>query len=256
MNDEQLLRYSRQIMLPQWDLENQEKASKGRVLVIGLGGLGCPASLYLAASGVGNLILNDHDQVELSNLQRQISHGNKDIGEYKVDSARQRILDINPALNVQTIHYRLSETELKAQITEADVVLDGTDNFTARNLINRLCVETKTNLVSGAAIEMAGQVFIYNPVSETQASPCYSCLFGEVDEEARSCAENGIMAPVVGIIGSIMALETLKLLTNFYPALSAQLLILDARSLDWRKVAVPVDPQCAVCGKANKENNA
>ncbi|PCJ14441.1 MAG: molybdopterin-synthase adenylyltransferase MoeB [Gammaproteobacteria bacterium] len=247
MNDDQLLRYSRQIMLSEWDVTCQEKALSSRVLVIGLGGLGCPASLYLAASGVGRLVLNDHDKVELSNLQRQICHGNNDIEQYKVDSARESILNINPSLDVQVIPHQLSEASLRQQVVEADVVLDGTDNFASRRLINRLCVETKTPLVSGAAIQMAGQVFIYNPCHDESPSPCYSCLFGELEDENLSCSENGIMAPVVGIIGSIMALETLKLLTEFYSALSAQLLILDARTLDWRKVAVRPDPQCAIC---------
>lgn len=249
MDDEQLLRYSRQIMLPNWDVACQEKVLAAKVLIVGLGGLGCPAALYLAASGVGELILNDDDKVDLSNLQRQVCHGTDDIDQFKVLSARRSIHALNAEVKVQPITERLDEAALLAVVSDVDLVLDGTDNFNTRSLVNRICVEAKKPLVSGAAIGMEGQVFVYHPNYQgNRGSACYHCLYGELTDENLSCAENGVMSPVVGIIGSIMALEALKVLAGFHQALVEQLLVMDARTMEWRKLRFKRDPQCAVCG--------
>jgi len=246
MNDEQLLKYSRQIMLPQVDIEGQEAILASRVLIIGLGGLGCPVALYLAAAGVGELVLADFDEVDLSNLQRQIAHGQADIGSLKVDSAAASIAAINPEAKVVCVSHRLVDEELLREVASASLVLDCSDNFTTRQAINRACVATKTPLVSGAAIRMEGQVAVFD--SRHADSPCYHCLYAVDGDENLSCSESGVLAPLVGVIGSVQALEALKVLGDFGRPLRGRLLMLDAYSMDWRSLRLARDPECSVCG--------
>lgn len=244
MNDEQLLRYSRQIMLPQIDVAGQEKLLAARVLIIGMGGLGSPVAMYLATAGVGHLVLVDDDKVELSNLQRQIAHGTTDIDLAKVVSAKQTLLNLNPDINVTTYAERLSDEKLANEIQLADVVIDGTDNFSTRFSINNSCVENKTPLVSGAAIRMEGQVSVFN---KTPDSPCYNCLYKDEGELDTSCSSNGVLSPVVGIIGSIQATEAIKVLLNIGDCLDGKLLMIDALHMELRTLKLKKDPQCPTC---------
>ena len=246
MNDEQLLRYSRQLMLPQLDWAGQQRLLQGRVLIIGMGGLGAPAALYLAAAGVGTLALVDDDQVELSNLQRQILHGDADIGRPKVESARDSLLRLNPELITELLAERLDGDALQAQVARADVVVDATDNFSSRFAINAACVATRTPLVSGAAIRFEGQLSVFDPRRED--SPCYRCLYRDEGEQQQTCSENGVLAPVVGVIGSLQAVETIKLLSGIAEPLVGRLLIWDALSMEWRNMRLRKDPACPVCG--------
>ncbi len=245
MNDEQLLRYNRHIMLPQLGIEGQQKLRDAHVLIIGLGGLGSPASMYLASAGVGQLTLVDDDTVELTNLQRQIVHRCKNIGENKVDSARTNLLEINPDVNITTLAKRLDEKSLQQQVKLADVVLDACDNFETRFLINKVCVAQKKPLVSGAAIQFEGQVSVFD--SRQPDSPCYSCLYPATGEDNATCSENGILAPVVGIIGSTQALEAIKIICGIGKPVIGKLLLLDALSLQWRSMNLKKDPDCPVC---------
>ena len=247
MNDEKLLRYSRQIMLPQISIEGQQKLLDARVLVIGMGGLGSPVAMYLAAAGVGHLVIVDDDQVDLSNLQRQISHGTRDIGRPKVDSARESLLELNPGITITAINHRLERLELSEQADAADVVVDATDNFSTRFLINEVCVATHTPLVSGAAIRLDGQVAVFR--NDLDNSPCYHCLYKDEDNEEQLCSENGVLAPLVGIIGSMQALEAIKVLVGFGEDLNGRLLILDAAYMEWRSLKLKKDPHCPVCNK-------
>ncbi len=244
MNDDQLLRYSRQLMLPQIDVAGQEKLLASTVLLIGLGGLGAPASMYLAAAGVGHLILVDFDQVELSNLQRQIVHRNADIGRAKVESARDNLLRLNPEIRISILNKKLTPDELLAQIKQAHVVIEGSDNFETRFAVNKACVSTHTPLVSGAAIRMEGQVSVYLNDGD---GPCYHCLYKDEGELDASCSNNGVLAPVVGIIGSIQATEAIKVITGAGKTLDGRLLLLDAMNMDWRSLKLKKDPACPVC---------
>ncbi|MCW9023492.1 MAG: molybdopterin-synthase adenylyltransferase MoeB [Gammaproteobacteria bacterium] len=244
MNDDQLLRYSRQIMLPQIDAQGQEKLLNATALIIGLGGLGAPVSMYLAAAGVGHLILVDFDKVELTNLQRQIVHTTDDIDRPKVESARDNLHLLNPEIKITTINKKLDDNELLEQIKQVDIVIEGSDNFATRFAVNAACVQTKTPLVSGAAIRMEGQVSVYLNDGE---GPCYHCLYKDEGELDATCSENGVLAPVVGIIGSIQATEALKVLTNTGEPLSGRLLLLDAMSMEWRTLKLKKDPGCPVC---------
>lgn len=246
MNDEQLLRYNRHIMLPQIGFEGQQKLRDAHVLIIGLGGLGSPAALYLATAGIGHLTLVDDDEVELSNLQRQIIHRNQNIGEKKVASAKSNLLAINDEIDIVTIEHRLDESSLAQQIQLADVVLDASDNFDTRFAVNRACVEQKKPLVSGAAIQFEGQISVFD--SREQLCPCYSCLYPEKGEENLTCSGNGILAPVVGIIGSMQALEAIKLICQIGEPLYGRLLLFDALLLQWRSMNFKKDPDCQVCG--------
>jgi len=244
MNDEQLLRYSRQFMLPQIDIEGQEKLLASQVLIIGMGGLGSPISMYLAAAGIGHLVLVDDDVVELSNLQRQIVHGTEDIGTSKVESAKQTIKSLNPEITVTCYEKRLDEKELAAEVLAADVVIDGTDNFTSRFTLNEHCVKNNTPLISGAAIRMEGQVSVFN---KTPSSPCYRCLYKDEGELDASCSNNGVLSPVVGIIGSVQATEAIKVLLDMGDCLDGKLLMLDALQMEWRTLKLKKDPACPVC---------
>ena len=246
MNDDQLLRYSRQIMLPYVDVKGQKKLLDAQVLIIGMGGLGSPVAMYLAAAGVGHLVLCDFDEVDLSNLQRQIIHSDPQrIGMNKALSAYQTLHQLNPDIQITTISQRLEKDALAEQVKLADVVVDATDNFHSRFLINEVCVHQQTPLVSGAAIRMEGQIIVF---ANQGKGPCYRCLYkDDTDDTAATCSENGILAPVVGIIGSMQATEVLKIITGIGTPLYAALLLLDAWTMDWRKMKLPADPQCPVC---------
>ncbi len=245
MDNELLTRYSRHIMLPQMDYEGQQKLLDSRVLIVGAGGLGSPVAMYLASSGVGHLTLVDFDTVELSNLQRQILHGTDDIGRKKVDSARDTLLALNPTVQVETIDHALDETALREAVAQADLVVDTTDNFATRFAINRACVGARKPLVSGSVIRMEGQITVFRP--DLEAGPCYHCLYKEGDELAETCTQNGVLAPVVGIIGCMQATEAIKVLTGMGEDLNGRLLLLDAMTMEWRTLKLRRDPQCPVC---------
>ena len=247
MNDSQLLRYSRQIMLPQCDIEGQQKLLNANVLIIGAGGLGSPASMYLAAAGVGTLTVYDDDVVDLSNLQRQIAHHTPDIGTDKVISTRQTLNNLNPDILVHAIKQRLSGAALDEEVAKADVVLDCSDNFSTRFAINSACVQHKTPLVSGAAIRFEGQVSVFTPGMNN--SPCYNCLYTHDGEELQNCATNGVIAPITGIVGSIQALEAIKLIIGIGKTLTGRLLILDGLTMEWHSMALKKNPRCPSCGQ-------
>lgn len=246
MNDKQLLRYSRHILLPQIEYAGQEKLINSHALIVGAGGLGAPAALYLAASGVGKLTICDFDTVDLTNLQRQIIHTTQSVGINKAVSAQQTIYEINPEVNVQTVQQKSTEVEFKKLAAEADVVIDCSDNFATRYALNRVCFALKKPLVSGAAVRFEGQITVYD--FRHAASPCYHCLFPDTghDQETR-CAENGVFAPLVGMIGTTQAAEALKLIMNIGESLQGRLLLLDALSMEWRTIKLARDPKCAVC---------
>ena len=248
MNDEQLLRYARHIMLPDIDIEGQEKLLASRVLIVGLGGLGSPVSLYLAASGVGTLVLADFDTVDLSNLQRQVVHRTRSVGKPKVESARELLNEINPDIRIETISERLTLDQLDREVAASDLVIDCTDNFDVRFAINDACLKARTRLVSGAAVRMEGQLMVIDP--QDPDSPCYRCLYQDASDEALNCAETGIAAPVVGTIGTLQATEALKLITGAGEPLVGYLLTWDARYMDWRKLKLPKNPDCLSCGPA------
>lgn len=245
MNDQQLLRYSRQIMLPSIDILGQQQLLASRVIIIGLGGLGSPAAMYLAAAGVGELVLVDFDRVDLSNLQRQIVHNSDRIGMLKVDSAEQTLSRINPDCRIIKFATRLEDRALIEQVTQADLVIDGSDNFTTRFAINDACVATQTPLISGAAIRTEGQISVF---SGKPGEPCYRCLYGDGGVLDESCSQNGVLAPLVGIIGSMQAVEAMKVLTGAGTSLIGRLMLLDALHMEWRTVKLRADPKCPVCG--------
>lgn len=250
MNDDQLLRYSRQIMLPEFDVAGQQALLDAKALIVGLGGLGSPAALYLAATGIGSLTLVDYDTVDVSNLQRQIIHDEKSLGQAKVDSAAERIAALNPDTRVERVASALEGAALTAAVADADVVLDGTDNFRARYAINEACVQTNTPLVSGAAIRLEGQVTVIDPRRDD--APCYRCLYGDAGDEALNCAENGVAAPLVGIIGSVQALEAVKIVAGVGESLAGHVLHLDAKRMEWRKFTLTKDPNCPTCSRATR----
>ena len=246
MKDETLLRYSRQIMLPEIGIEGQERLLNSRVLIIGLGGLGCPVAIYLAASGVGHLVLADFDTVELSNLQRQIIHTNKRIGLRKTESASAAIQALNPEIKVSCISETMDSNRLHNEVMLADIVVDCTDSFSTRFEINQACVTNQTPLVSGAAIRLEGQVLVYDPNKDS--CPCYRCLHEHSREEAMNCAENGVGSVTVGVIGTIQATETIKLIVGFGESLAGNLLIFDAKYMEWKKIRLHKNPKCSCCG--------
>lgn len=245
MNDELLLRYSRQILLPEIDVSGQEHLQSAHVLIIGMGGLGAPVTLYLAAAGIGHLTLVDFDTVDLTNLQRQVIHTTAAIGQLKVESARQTALALNPHIQVQAIQQKLEYSQLLEAVSSHDIVVDCSDNFPTRFDINRACKTAGKPLVSGAVIRFEGQITTYD--LRNPDSPCYRCLYGEDGETEDTCSTTGILAPVAGIIGSMQATETLKLLLDL-PTLSGRLLLLDAKQMQWREMRLRKDPHCPVCG--------
>ena len=247
MNDQDLLRYARHILLNELGIEGQEKLLQARVLIVGAGGLGAPASLYLAGAGVGRITLADDDVVELSNLQRQIIHTTDRLDQAKAESGKQALHALNPAVQVDAIVRRLMGRELEDAVAQADIVLDCCDNFATRHAINRACVLHRKPLVSGAAIRFAGQVSVYD--MRDDASPCYHCLFPEADEaDEVSCATTGVLGPLVGIIGSTQAAEAIKLITGMGQSLTGRLLCLDALTMQWNSIGLKRDPGCPVCG--------
>lgn len=250
MDDNQLLRYSRQIMLPEIDAGGQQRLLDAHVLVMGLGGLGSPVTMYLAAAGVGRLSLVDFDTVDLSNLQRQIAHRSDAIGRPKTDSARDTLHALNPDVRLDVFASRLEGDALYRTVGDADVVVDASDNFPTRFALNEACVRTRTPLVSGAAIRMEGQVAVFRPDLPGQA--CYRCLYRDENEEEETCTQTGVLAPVVGIIGSIQATEVIKVLLNIGERLEGRLLLLDALRMEWRTLRLRQDPDCPVCASSRK----
>ncbi|SDT28775.1 molybdopterin-synthase adenylyltransferase MoeB [Pseudomonas oryzae] len=246
LSDDELLRYSRQILLKQVDIDGQLRIRAGKVLVVGLGGLGSPVALYLAAAGVGELHLADFDTVDLTNLQRQVIHDSNNVGQAKVDSAMARLAAINPHVRLLPLRQALDADTLSAAVAAVDVVVDCCDNFTTRAAVNAACVAAGRPLVSGAAIRLEGQLSVFDP--RNAASPCYHCLYGAGSEAELTCSEAGVLGPLVGLVGSLQALETLKLLAGFGEPLVGRLLLVDALGSRFRELRVKRDPQCPVCG--------
>jgi len=245
MNDQELLRYSKQVMLPQIEIEGQQKIMDSTMLIIGMGGLGSPTALYLAASGVGHIIIADFDQVELSNLQRQIIHGTSDIGDDKVNSAKAKMLEINPNIKVTIANEIVHDDNLASLIKDVDIVLDGTDNFESRFEINKACVEFQKPLVSAAVIRLEGQISVFKGYEKDQ--PCYQCLYSEEGNENESCVQNGVLAPVAGLVGTIQALQAIKVLLGLGDQLCGKLLLIDGLDLSFRKVKIGKDLKCPIC---------
>jgi len=251
LSDAQLSRYSRHLLLPEVDLAGQTRLAYSKALLIGAGGLGSPAAMYLASSGVGKITLFDHDEVDLGNLQRQIAFCTKDIGESKAERLRQTLLELNPEIEVEAFCQQAEGDALIRAVTAADVVIDACDNFDTRFAINKACFATGTPLVSGAAIRLQGQATVFDP--RQQGSPCYHCLYREEDILPQdTCRDRGVFAPLVGIIGSIQAAEALKLLLGLGQPLTGRLLLLDALTMTPRVVNLPKDPDCPVCAKSSK----
>ncbi|MEM7255001.1 MAG: molybdopterin-synthase adenylyltransferase MoeB [Pseudomonadota bacterium] len=246
LNDQQLLRYNRQIMLDDIGIEGQQRLWESRVLLLGVGGLGSPIAMYLASSGVGTLELVDHDEVDLSNLQRQIVHTTDTVGRAKVDSAEASLHALNPDITIIRRPHKLEGDLLLDAVAKADVVIDGTDNFSARFAVNRACFDTQTTLVSGAVIRMEGQVSVFQPGQGP--SPCYNCLHREVPDGVATCAENGVLGSVAGIIGTIQATEAIKVLLGIGEPLIGRLLLLDARHMEWQTIRLRRNAKCLTCG--------
>jgi len=246
LDDSELLRYSRHILLPELGIEAQQRFAAARALIVGVGGLGAPVAQFLAAAGIGSLTLADSDRVDLTNLQRQILYATADVGTPKVAAASARLAAINPLTHIETIERRIGPDELGALAARVDIVVDCCDNFATRHAVNRACVAAKTPLVSGAAIRFDGQIAVFDP--RDPRSPCYHCLFGEGEalEETR-CAVMGVFAPIVGIVGATQAAEALKVLGGVGESLAGRLLLLDALTMRWREVRVTRDPACPVC---------
>ncbi len=246
MNDHELLRYSKQIMLPQIDIEGQQKINDSKMLIIGMGGLGSPTALYLAASGVGHIVIADFDQVELSNLQRQIIHNTSDIGDDKVNSAKAKLLELNPNITVTAANEIMHSDNLASLIKDVDIVLDGTDNFESRFEINKACVECHKPLISAAVIRFEGQISVFKGYEVDQ--PCYQCLYSEQGDGRESCVENGVLAPIAGLVGTIQALQAIKVLLGLGEQLCGELLLIDGLDLSFRKVKIVKDSECPICG--------
>jgi molybdopterin/thiamine biosynthesis adenylyltransferase len=257
MDDNQLLRYSRHILLDEIGIEGQQRLLAGRALVIGAGGLGSPAAMYLASAGVGHITIIDDDQVDLTNLQRQIAHNMERVGQSKAESARQTLLAINPGIAVTALVERADAARLSELVSQADVVLDCTDNFATRHAVNRACVAHKVPLVSGAAIRFDAQISVFDPRGHGQAGetglagaalPCYSCLFPEDQAfEDVACSTMGVFAPLVGVIGAMQAAEALKLLMGIGEPLSGRLLLLDGLRMEWTTIKIARNDACPVC---------
>jgi molybdopterin/thiamine biosynthesis adenylyltransferase len=249
MNDNELLRYSRHILLPDVDVAGQERLAQSRVLIVGLGGLGSPVAMYLAASGVGHLCLADFDEVDTSNLQRQVVHTQSSIGINKAESARTALLALNDNVVIETVTDKVEPTAWDALIEPFDVVVDCTDNFPTRFAVNAACYRQKVVLVSGAAIRFEGQLSVFNP--SDPASPCYQCLYSPDISESLSCSEAGVLSPLVGVVGSLQALEVVKWISGVGDSLVGRLLLFDAKAHQWRELRLPKDPHCHVCSADN-----
>jgi len=250
LTDDELLRYSRQILVQQVDIEGQLRLKQSRVLIVGVGGLGSPVALYLAAAGVGELHLADFDSVDLTNLQRQIIHDTQSVGLNKVDSAITRLTAINPQVKLIAHRVALDADSLAAAVDAVDLVLDCSDNFSTREAVNAACVASGKPLVSGAAIRLEGQLSVFDP--RRAESPCYHCLYGHGSEAELTCSEAGVIGPLVGLVGSLQALEALKLLAGFGEPLVGRLLLIDALGTRFRELKVKRDPGCSVCGAAHE----
>ncbi|WP_292975988.1 HesA/MoeB/ThiF family protein [Nitrosomonas sp.] len=247
MDDQQLLRYSRHILLPEIDIAGQEKLIRSSAFILGAGGLGSPAALYLAASGIGKLVICDHDQVDLTNLQRQILHNTASIGKSKADSAKNTLQHINPQIKIIPLSEYATPDLLHKEIGEVDIVVDASDNFSARHLLNQACLIHRKPLISGAAVRFSGQVTVFNFRQDN--SPCYHCLFpdsGESDDP--ECAVMGVFSPLTGIIGCIQAAETIKVLLEIGETLHGRLLLLDGLTMRFRSFTLSKDPHCPACG--------
>ncbi|POA99152.1 molybdopterin-synthase adenylyltransferase MoeB [Chromobacterium sinusclupearum] len=245
LDDEALLRYSRHILLPEIDIEGQRRLLAARALIVGAGGLGSPVALYLASAGVGHLSIVDDDTVELSNLQRQIAHDTASLKQGKAESAARRMRALNPSIEVRPLAERLSGQRLMDEVAAHDLVLDCSDNFATRHAVNRACVTARVPLVSGAAVRFSGQLAVFD--SRDAASPCYHCLFSDEGEASDGpCATFGVLSPLVGVIGSLQAVEAIKLLAGIAPALG-KLTLYDALGGSFKQIRVPRDPACAVC---------
>jgi adenylyltransferase/sulfurtransferase len=246
MDDQALLRYSRHILLDPIGIEGQERLIASHALVIGAGGLGSPVLLYLAAAGVGRITVWDGDHVDLTNLQRQIAHDTAALGRNKAESAAESARRLNPTVHVEAVPQRIDEAQLVQAVAHADVVIDASDNFATRHAVNRACVAAGKPLVSGAAVRFDGQVAVFDP--RASDAPCYHCLFPDTGrEEELRCAEFGVFAPLVGIIGTTQAAEAIKILAGIGTPLAGRLLLLDALAMEWRAIRVPRDPACPVC---------
>lgn len=250
LSDDELLRYSRQILLKQVDIDGQLKLKQSRVLIVGLGGLGSPVALYLAAAGVGELHLADFDTVDTTNLHRQVLHDTASVGRTKVDSAIERLEALNPLAKLVPLRAALDADSLDAAVAAVDLVLDCTDNFAIREAVNAACVAAQKPLVSGAAIRLEGQLSVFDP--RIESSPCYHCLYGHGSEAELTCSEAGVAGPLVGLVGSLQALEALKLLAGFGEPLVGRLLLIDALTSRFRELRVKRDPACAVCGAGDE----
>jgi molybdopterin/thiamine biosynthesis adenylyltransferase len=247
MNDDELLRYSRHITLPEVDIEGQEKLLAARVLIVGLGGLGSPIALYLAAAGVGTLVLADGDRVDLTNLQRQVVHRSDTVGMAKTESAAQTLRALNPGIAIECVSQCLDDAALRELVARVDLVVEGTDNLAVRYAINRACIAARVPWVSGAAVRFEGQVTSFDPRQDD--SPCYACLYpAATDDAQQTCSENGVISPLVGVIGTLQALEVLKLLTGVGVSLVGHLLVFDAKESSWLKLRLPRNPKCTACG--------
>ena len=244
LNDDELARYSRQILLPEIDYDGQLTLAQSQALILGLGGLGSPAALYLAAAGIGKLTLVDFDEVDESNLQRQVIHNEARVGQNKAESAAQTLRELNHFIDIKTIPHRLEADALAQQIQQADVVLDCSDNFDTRFALNQACLQAKKPLVSGAAIRWEGQLTTYD--FRRDDSPCYECLYKPDTSTDQSCARNGVIAPLVGMVGSMQALEAIKALTGF-PTLVGTLMLIDGLTMQIRQFNLKADPQCPCC---------
>ena len=245
LSDDELMRYSRQILLPRFDVAGQERLKSAHVLVIGAGGLGCPVALYLGAAGVGQLTLVDDDRVEPANLQRQIAFDEADLNSLKASALAARINRLNPGVVTRAVSRRLHGEALSEAVADADLVVDCTDNFATRFAINRASVAACVPLVSGAAIRGEGQLSVFDP--RQSDAPCYQCLYPDQGNEELTCSEAGVMGPLVGIIGACQAMEAIKVITSVGQPLTGRLLLLDAWQMQWREMKLARDPECPVC---------
>lgn len=254
MDDQQLLRYSRHILLNEIGIEGQSKLLAAKALIIGAGGLGSPAAFYLASAGVGSITIVDHDQVDLTNLQRQILHTEDRVGMNKVDSAKLTLTQLNPHITINALAEKVDAARLNELISAADIVLDCSDNFATRHAVNAACVAHRKPLVSGAAIGFDGQCSVFD--SRNENTPCYACIFpADLHVEEVACSTMGVFAPLVGIIGTTQAAEALKVIMHLGTSLAGKLLMLDARTMEWQQIKAQRNPHCAVCGSSTKTEN-